>query len=130
MRKKQWPEKMPVLEGRNCCRGMLNGDNDTHCLYGWFLETTRFYWHWGEKNAYVALFTNAIIASAEDVKATSIGLCAVSSINDDNRNSLAMLARIWNRAIAKLGYVVGNPECDKNGNLKPVKNRKRQARRL
>ena len=89
-----WPNKVPMLTYRDMCRDVMNGQSDTHCLMGW---------------AQVVFPTEEMRCRA--LAAMQVGPGAVSQFNDDRTNSQTKLARTWNRAMARLGYVVGNPEA-------------------
>lgn len=112
-----WPEEVPILEAKDFCRGAFDGPNGTHCLLGHCMQITE--WRRYELNAE---FRNAIMSAARDLKAARV--TCIFDINDAKENSTALLARIWNLAMAKLGYVVNNPEARRTSKRKTTRARK------
>lgn len=104
MAKTKWPDEVPVLEASDFCRNVFHGygsQTGTHCLDGWRLEV--FY----AGSEVVVL--DAIRFAAKAI--TGDRIFCVWDFNDDLDYSKAVLARVWNLAVAKLGYVGGNPEA-------------------
>ena len=108
------PKEWPILEADDFCRGTYEM-GDQRCLIGWWTHAGGV---WGDSRFY------ALCASTSK----QLGAVAVGdnyrfppAINDHAGNPKSLLARIWNRVGAKLGYRVGNPECTRSGKLRPVK---------
>ncbi len=95
-----WPGEVPILSAEDMHKGGFDGPNDTHSLGGW--ATLVFV-------GGVEMFGVAIaIADEAGVRRT------YQDINDFNKAPgirRSTLAKVWNRAMASLGYVVGNPEA-------------------
>ena len=89
-----WPKEVPILTCNNMHKGGLNGPRKTHCLIGWCHEV------------FPGSRVHRVICTLEDV----IQHPSIASFNDDSQRPKTELARVWNKAMAKLGYVVGNPE--------------------
>lgn len=93
-----WPKTVPILEPHHIHKGDYDGLNGTHCLAGWWQQ--------------------AFAKREERWAAWKAIQCAVGSVdptqfNDSRRRPKSTIARAWNRAMARLGYVVGNPEAKK-----------------
>jgi hypothetical protein len=97
--KAKWPKEVPVLRAEDICRHRMNGAHGTRCLLGWSIET--FGYAWLEPAAQKAVETLE----------KECGCPYIDSFNDDRRNSLATVARTWNKAMARLGYTENNPEA-------------------
>lgn len=95
------PDEVPVLTSHHFCRGRFNGPNETHCLEGWIIQV------FGSRY----LIPGETARNAIENQVGSSGLWSIHKFNDDRRNSKRRLAQVWNRAMASLGYVVGNPEA-------------------
>ena len=110
--KNRWPETVPILEASDICKGSYT-QGEQHCLSGWvslaFNGDPQF-------KAY-----RTVITAADEMGLNPDKYCNIPSINDHEAISEEMLARVWNRARAKLGYVIDNPECTPTGKLNPVK---------
>lgn len=89
-----WPKEVPVLTARDIHKGSLDGPNGTHCLYGWL---------------YKSFGAFSIPTKAFEQLRDDCGTPLLGNFNDSNPKR--KVARTWNRAMAKLGYVVGNPEA-------------------
>ena len=98
MRKTKWPTEVPVLEAKDIHKGSFDGPNGTHCLAGWrdmtFGSPEGQPWN-----------------VAYDAISSECGDLETMEFNDNEKTPKARIARTWNRAMAKLGYVVGNPEA-------------------
>lgn len=108
----KWPDEVPVLSGTNICRDSY-GRGAKRCLAGWYMHALC--------NDSFHQFTRVAAEEANAMGLQDVCASAVSSVNDSRRNRLSQIARLWNRVVARLGYVVNNPECTKSGKLKPVK---------
>ena len=104
----KWPDEVPVLVAGDIHKGWFNGPGDTHCLAGWWREICD-----EPSDSYSPSDVDeAIVEAARELGAREADYKwgqSVSYINDGNPKPL--VARIWNRAMAKLGYVVNNPEA-------------------
>ncbi len=84
-----WPESVPVLTADDFCRGRYHGPNGTHCLAG---------------HALAIKGTGPVLWDILEAIRDEAGCRRVPAFNDNPRNSKAKLARVWNRAMRKLGY--------------------------
>jgi len=120
---RKYPDTMPVLESSDIIRNEY-GEGRRHCLSGWVLECV------GWDSPLAASLEKRLFAEAERMGLRSCGVSmnyyhrfpSVVQINDDRENRPRELAACWNRTIARLGYVVGNPEA------KNVKRKAKAAR--
>ena len=88
-----WPKEVPILEASDICKYILDGPNDTHCLIGWCN----------------AVFGVDCRVNARRVIEDATGSWNIIEWNDCANRGKFTIANAWNRAMAKLGYVVGNP---------------------
>lgn len=95
-----WPETVPILKEHHICKGDYDGPDGTHCLMGWVLDTFPYSRAGKEIQVHVEN-TLQRLAKAE----------CVITYNDAPRRKRATCAALWNRAMAELGYVKGNPEA-------------------
>lgn len=107
-----WPDEVTMVDESMVCRGTYNRPRDQHCAIGWrdvhFIPPE-------ELHAWRTRFL-------EHAKAAGAALAgSVEAINDHPSNPLSLIARLINRTWASFGYVVGNPECDSLGRLKPFR---------
>lgn len=117
MSEMKWPEDVPILEADDFIRGQLFAGQRA-CSVGWAIKTFSPMDYDIDRNVY-----SKLTETAKEMDAEFSSGYGVYSFNDDPRNSKQLLARIWNRAMAKLGYVVGNPEA------KCLRDKKQPARR-
>lgn len=89
------PKTVPVLTARKMHKGNYDGPRGTHCLLGWKFEAGLRDPRWWE----------SVRCAASDLLRTDVPYPSIVGINDSPKNSKALLARIWNRAMRKLGYV-------------------------
>lgn len=116
--KTDWPETVPVLEAGDICRG-ASRDGERCCLLQWRVDV--FGSVCSTKCQVPQQASLLIIRAAIELGASGIPhLGGIVEINDSPSNDSALLARIWNRAMARLGYVVNNPECTRSGKLKAI----------
>ncbi len=90
------PEFVWVLTAKDFCRRAYDGPSGTHCLDGWRRKT----------------FNNNALgykAYAELSELTG----GITYFNDTT--PLKEVAKIWNQAMANLGYTEGNPEKPRKG---------------
>ncbi len=90
----QWPEFVWVLEAEDICKGQLNGPNGTHCLLGWCEETFGDEFPEADRKAVCVLY-----------QLISDSISIFCSTNPPWKS-----AKVWNQAMANLGYTEGNPE--------------------
>lgn len=95
-----FPKEVSVLSGRHMHRGDFNYGAKS-CLLGWCRK--EFHTVRAQDATCDAICQAAGIDEAD--------YDAIANFNDSEKNSLALLARTWNRAMASLGYTVGNPEA-------------------
>lgn len=115
----KWPESVPVLGEGNMCIGPFK-KGECGCLAFWCKET------FGEsakddipKVSDALVKAHKALGSGVEIFPSAVEPYSTHHIDED-RTTRGMVARVWNRAMAYLGYRVGNPECDRKGNLKPV----------
>jgi hypothetical protein len=100
MSKPKWPAEVPVLTARDIHRGALDGPNQTHCLIGWCSQSFDDFDVWDTAREKIA-------------GRIGDGRAWISDFNDDPATTKAEIARVWNLAMADLGYTEGNPEAPK-----------------
>ena len=95
-----WPEKAPILEASDFCRGTFHTGTRS-CLMG---HVQNFVGWQDDKYHKV----NDAIVSVLRKRGWRGDF--VADFSDNKRNSLSLLAKVWNKAMARLGYTDGNPE--------------------
>lgn len=112
----EWPDEVILLDEDDFLRGTLGVGTEKHCLVGWrnvvfggkglsddiYPERTDVL-----HKVYVALRDEMDLIGKKGRYCTN---CVVG-FNDDPSVPFSLLAKTWNRAMARLGYVVGNPEA-------------------
>ncbi len=93
-----WPESVPVLSEDDIYKGKLNGPDNMHCLVGWRDVTFRCH--------------KCRIESSSELYDV-IGTLSMAGFNDSHTK--AESAKVWNQAMANLGYTEGNPESPTTG---------------
>ncbi len=94
MATKTWPHTVPVLTGRDICRGNFTSDTGSqHCLRGWVMDV--FQNREGEKLA---------IKAIRDAMPSTHKKDGIMSFNDDQSVPKSKIAAVWNRAMRELGY--------------------------
>lgn len=110
MSKYKWPDEVPILSARNLCRHVLANGKGQRCLLG-HCETAKL----STAESWIGFMVFPKVRLALLRAARQLGLEGaqhqVAAFNDDKRNTKTQLARVWNLAMANLGYVVGNPEA-------------------
>ena len=102
MSRRRWPKEVPILTGDDIVRRKMSScDGERHCLLGWKCTVFDLASHGHD----------ATMRKAQDALDSAAGTCFIAQFNDSTRNSKDEIAAVWNRAMAKLGYVVGNPEA-------------------
>lgn len=99
------PEQVYVLEAEDFCKGVYYNDKGQRCLSGWA------HYHF---NSYYQNDLLKEILSYECIKASKKSkdnFYHIPGFNDSPKRSFETLAKVWNRFIARLGYVEGNPEA-------------------
>lgn len=102
MSKTIWPTEVPVLSAEDICRDEYDSGSK-HCLCGWRWEV------FGVSGNVPSLKVFHTVKA--EIKAETGFARGEEGFNDDQSVSLRTIARVWNRAMARLGYVVGNPEA-------------------
>ena len=92
----KYPETVPILSANDICRYSLSR-HGKHCLRGW--QQTVF----GD-------YDSTPISDVDKALTIACGTREIMTFTDTPRRKLSVVARAWNRAMALLGYVVGNPE--------------------
>lgn len=107
-----WPKEVPVLTGSDIFRGDYHSPSGrTHCLIGWAATTFRETY---EKPPVINDGSPFCVALAAIQSCfTRVEFTGthgyISNFNDGN--PAKDVARIWNKAMTKLGYTEGNPEA-------------------
>jgi hypothetical protein len=109
--RKKWPKEVPVLVAGDICKGRLM-DKEKYCLMGWaynsFGRRTPSGWFRNSPES------RKVLAMLRDACRKELGYSPqgdpIPVYNDSFRRSKAAIAKVWNQVMAKLGYVVGNPE--------------------
>jgi hypothetical protein len=109
--KKPLPKTMPVLTAADICREEFT-HGEKHCLVGWarVAVTGEASWAPPASQSAIQKIRKALQEAGQELEAVGAEW-GVIQMNDQTKNRKALLARVWNRAIAKLGYVVDNPEA-------------------
>lgn len=98
----RWPKEVPILEADDFCRDQFVDRSGRACL-SWRVATTFSHHHYDA-------VVHQLFRAAEMLGATG-SYPSLVAYNDNRANPKSLVARIWNRAMAKLGYTVGNPEA-------------------
>lgn len=109
------PETVPIIEADDVYKGNLYGPNYTSCLLGWKNRT------FGTLNTCSAkadlLLRKEILRTCKKNRRfkgwDDWAQVSIPTFNDSSKTKKSTLARVWNRVMAKMGYVVGNPEAGK-----------------
>lgn len=128
MKSRRWPRSVPILEADDICRENMT-DGEKHCLMGWVRES-----FWKEnaevagRSEYYSIQRNVEKILFSEIRKDQGRPCECSSepglfdgkvndeliaFNDSRRTKKERIARIWNLAMAKLGYVKNNPMARK-----------------
>ena len=95
-----WPKEAPILEATDFCRGVYHCGTKS-CLLG---QVQNFVgWQDGKSS-------KVIVAIVSVMGEFGWRGDFVADFSDNKRNSLSLLAKVWNKAMARLGYTEGNPE--------------------
>ncbi|MDE2103890.1 MAG: hypothetical protein KGL39_42030 [Patescibacteria group bacterium] len=94
----KWPESVPILSARDICRNEYKDDQERRCLIGWLCYSCRW-----------TIYKSWLAIREEIERATGRGMC-LAEFNDNPRFPKKLIAQVWNRAMARLGYTEGNPE--------------------
>ena len=105
-----WPREVPILTGKDIIRGSVNSsDGKKHCLVGWmYVAFGRTNGGGCDDTVWRQLLRE--INAARHPRKTKVKWSSVAVFNDRAHVSRAFIAKIWNRAMYKLGYTVGNPK--------------------
>lgn len=99
----KWPEEVPVLTARDIHKGGFDGPRGSHCLVGWLDEVFPC---WGEQQM------RPYRAIRKQLPKLRGGSHMLPSVWNDSPNvTKTEIARVWNTAMAQLGYTEGNPEA-------------------
>ena len=96
----RWPKEAPILDASDFCRGTYHHGTKS-CLLG---HANNFISPCGPKSAEVHA---AIVNAMWDFGWRGFW---IDDFVDCRNNSLRLFAKVWNKAMAKLGYTEGNPE--------------------
>ena len=94
----EWPDEVPILTADDICRGRKSDGHGRHCLTGWRDEV------------FGLVVSNEIFVTVSDALTAECGTDLIVDFNDLPTRPAGEIARAWNRAMARLGYVVENPE--------------------
>lgn len=111
-KKEQWPKTVPILGAGNIHKGALSDGKGRYCMVGWLDEVFGVHGFYDcddllqitdrKKRA-----EGAVMESLSEVSRS----VNIVTFNDNPRVKKSKIAKVWNRAMALLGYVVGNPEA-------------------
>jgi hypothetical protein len=103
-----WPKTVPILTAKDICRCSYSGPGNSHCLIGW--QRKAFGHEYESKTARVVR-----LALCEEIGKPVVNSDAafrpITLFNDNDKIPATKIAKLWNRVMAKLGYVVGNPQA-------------------
>lgn len=102
MAKTKWPDEVPVLEPDDICKGSFGTADGRRCIVGWAREV------FGLLTGECDEMLNTVRVAYRDIEGVDFR-GGMFEFNDDTPSDL--VARVWNRATARLGYVVNNPEA-------------------
>lgn len=124
------PLTVPILGPEDMHKGAFKGPKNTFCLLGHVEEAFCGGLHTDPMLDYKIsnanrkardLAQDTILSTIKEFKDKLCGCppkeneyvppISIPSFNDDPNTPLGLLAAIWNKAMAKLGYVRGNPEA-------------------
>lgn len=123
------PSEVPILDARDMCIGPIVAGR-CGCLVHWCQAV------FGESSKYrIPDVSSALVGAHLQLKTGVVTNQArrfgaepyATFIEHEGKVSRATAARVWNRAMASLGYIydddgkVINPECTRSGKLRPVK---------
>lgn len=110
-----WPPSWEMLKASDMCRGQFQDVDGSCCMEGWLNKIMSGDPHpYGDCRYQIRDTMRDHIREAAGVLSAKVGRpteISVFGINDDCKNSLALLARIWNLSGAMAGYVVDNPQA-------------------
>lgn len=92
---------VPYLQAEHIHKGGFDGPvENCHCLLGWCRKVFP-----ESKDTYESLHSDhpAVVAICKVAGVSTNGTC-LARFNDAKRRSAKDVARVWNRAMAKLGY--------------------------
>lgn len=118
-----WPETVPILTAEDMCIVPLERGK-CGCLSEWMSRCfDDVMWNSNDDES----LTVAMIEAHNQLGTHVPKMNALNETyftyqtNRFAKTTRVLAARVWNRAMAILGYVVNNPECTKSGKLKPVR---------
>lgn len=122
------PDEVPILSAENIEIGPYQSTSSCGCLMFHFRRTfKKDPFHEPDRSA----IGRALIRSHQELR-TGVdssdrmgGPRWATYSTDACKVTKSLMARVWNRAMALLGYTVNNPECVR-GKLKPVKASRRK----
>lgn len=106
-----WPKEVPILEAEDICRGNFHR-GEKACLSGWVLTVINIQYPRFNDIIKRDCLQNKIRKSImeEIIRIKSIDGPSIVLFNDNMLYSKKLIAQIWNKAMARLGYTEGNPE--------------------
>ena len=111
----RYPKTVSILSKDDICRGAFVGPRGKRCLLGQTLVDFRCPQardRVKQKIYKEIMIINKYCKQDNLYTDTHIAHC-IAAFNDSGLVSLSVLARIWNRVMARLGYVTNNPEANK-----------------
>ena len=106
----KYPKTVPILQASDICK-RRHTNRETHCLLGW-MDTVFLTKHdryvpgrFDIRDKVRTALQRAII------KVASPATSSIATFNDDPKTPYKTIAKVWNRAMALLGYTEGNPEA-------------------
>ena len=96
---RDWPEEAPILEGKDMVRYRYNSDDGKKsCLMGHVRNTFKYRFRYQVEKSIMDVISEVRFATS------------IVAFNDDY-STKELAARVWNKAMANLGYTVNNPEA-------------------
>lgn len=100
------PAEVDVLEENDFCKESISNPQGQKCLIGWF-DT-----YFDKLNLMNRVDTEELLRTeCNRITKRKRGCLGIAEFNDSKTRKTKTLARVWNRFIARLGYVVNNPEA-------------------
>lgn len=112
--KPKWPKEVDIVTEQDICKGMRHDGAGRHCLQGLLdnnfgkcfkLNGTR------SMAVYNEIRQKAVDAIYCEIQAErQESADCIVSFNDKDVTPKSLIAKVWNRAMYRLGYTVGNPK--------------------
>ncbi len=119
--KTAWPKSVPILDEDDILRGELyNLNGEERCLLGWMTKTFSTFGEDCRMQVRSSIADEIEKMTAKpmpselraDINHRGYENSYIVKFNDDRKISNRVIATIWNKVMARLGYTEGNPDGD------------------